>query len=288
MKNFVGGILVGIANIIPGVSGGTIIVLLGLFEKTMDSISTLFKLKISFKERLNALKFLLPLLVGVGVGLVVFAKILTFLFNNFENQTLLCFCGLILFSIPMLKKQEMDNIKMSWIFFVLGLLLIGLLVYLSPTNNEVVVTLEEIVSKNINIIYILTLILLGIISGGTMIFPGVSGSMVLLVLGYYHLFKGYVANVTSFDPKVIIGLICIAIGVGLGIILSAKLTSFLLKKFKRGTMSFILGLIIMSAIVIIPLKGYDVVTLITSILAFLLGCGVVIILEKLKSKKTDI
>lgn len=287
MKNFVGGILVGIANIIPGVSGGTIIVLLGLFEKTMDSISTLFKLKISFKERLNALKFLLPLLVGVGVGLVVFAKILTFLFNNFENQTLLCFCGLILFSIPMLKKQEMDNIKMSWIFFVLGLLLIGLLVYLSPTNNEVVVTLEEIVSKNINIIYILTLILLGIISGGTMIFPGVSGSMVLLVLGYYHLFKGYVANVTSFDPKVIIGLICIAIGVGLGIILSAKLTSFLLKKFKRGTMSFILGLIIMSAIVIIPLKGYDVVTLITSILAFLVGGGVVILLEKLKSKKSD-
>ena len=288
MKNFIGGVLVGMANIIPGVSGGTIIVLLGLFEKTMDSISTLFKIKISFKERLNSLKFLIPILLGCGVGLVVFAKVLTFLFNNFENQTLLCFCGLILFSIPMLKKQEMNDTKISWVFFILGLMLIGLLVYFSPSNNEVVVTLDEIVNKDINIMYILILILLGIISGGTMIFPGVSGSMVLLVLGYYHLFKGYVANVTSFDPKVIIGLIFIAIGVGLGIILSAKLTSFLLKRFRRGTMSFILGLIVMSAFVIIPLKGYDVITLITSILSFLLGCGVVIILEKLKSKKTDI
>ncbi len=283
LKNIIGGIMIGAANIIPGVSGGTIIVLLGLFDKTMNSISNLFKLKISFKERLEALKFLLTLIIGVGIGLVVFAKILTFLFENFPNQTLLCFSGLILFSLPSLKKQEMKDSKISMVSFIIGMLIILALTFLSPNNNNLTITFEEIVSKDLNLIYILTLILLGMISGGAMIFPGISGSMILLILGWYHLFKGYVANVTTFDPKIIIGLIFIAIGVGIGIILSAKLTTYLLKKHKVGTMSFILGLILMSSITIIPLKGYDLVTLITSIIAFILGALVVTILEKKKT-----
>lgn len=283
LKNIIGGIMIGAANIIPGVSGGTIIVLLGLFDKTMNSISNLFKLKISFKERLEALKFLLTLIIGVGIGLVVFAKILTFLFENFPNQTLLCFSGLILFSLPSLKKQEMKDSKISMVSFIIGMLIILALTFLSPNDNNLTITFEEIVSKDLNLIYILTLILLGMISGGAMIFPGISGSMILLILGWYHLFKGYVANVTTFDPKIIIGLIFIAIGVGIGIILSAKLTTYLLKKHKVGTMSFILGLILMSSITIIPLKGYDLVTLITSIIAFILGALVVTILEKKKT-----
>lgn len=284
IRNILGGILIGGANIIPGVSGGTIIVLLGIFDKTMSSISNLFKIKISWKERMEAFKFLLTLAVGVGIGLIVFAKVLTFLFENFENQTLMCFCGLILFSLPMLKKQEMKNDKISIIPVILGIVLIGVLVYFSPAKTEVTVSLSEILSNSLNIGYILTLFFLGFISGGAMIFPGISGSMILLILGWYHLFKGYVANVTSFEPNIIIGLIIIALGVGLGIILSAKLTNFLLKKYRRGTMSFILGLILMSAITIIPLKGYDLITIITSIISFAVGGCLVLFLEKRKEK----
>lgn len=283
IKNIIGGIMIGGANIIPGVSGGTIIVLLGIFDKTMSSISNLFRLKISWKERLEAFKFLLSLMIGVGIGLVVFAKVLTFLFENFPNQTLMCFSGLILFSLPSLKKEEMKDSKISIISFICGLIVIGALVLFSPAKTELTITLEEILANNINIGYILTLFLLGVISGGAMIFPGISGSMVLLILGWYHLFKGYVANVTSFEPKIIIGLIIIALGVALGVILSAKLTTFLLKKHRNGTMSFILGLILMSAITIIPLKGYDLITLLTSILTFVLGAIGVTLLEKKKN-----
>ncbi len=283
IKNIIGGIMIGAANIIPGVSGGTIIVLLGIFDKTMSSISNLFKLKISFKERLESLKFLLTLMIGVGIGLVVFAKILTFLFEKFPNQTLLCFSGLILFSLPSLKKQEMKDKKISIVSFILGMVLILALTLLSPSDNNLTMTFEEIVSKNMNFMYIITLILLGMISGGAMIFPGISGSMILLILGWYHLFKGYVANVTSFDPKIIIGLLFIAVGVGIGIIISAKLTTYLLKKHRIGTMSFIFGLILMSSITIIPLKGYDLITLITSIITFILGAAFVTILEKKKT-----
>lgn len=285
IKNIVGGILIGGANIIPGVSGGTIIVMLGIFDKTMSSISNLFKIKISWKERLEAFKFLFTLMIGVGIGLVVFAKILTFLFDKFPNQTLACFSGLILFSLPSLKKQEMKDSKISIISFIAGIILIGALVFFSQGTGELTVSLEEIVSKTLDIKYILTLFLLGATSGGAMIFPGISGSMVLLILGWYHLFKGYVANVTSFEPNIIIGLIIIALGVGIGIILSAKLTTYLLNKHRTRTMSFILGLILMSAITIIPLKWYDVITVITSILTFILGATLVTLLEKKNLKE---
>ena len=271
IKNIVGGILIGGANIIPGVSGGTIIVMLGIFDKTMSSISNLFKIKISWKERLEAFKFLFTLMIGVGIGLVVFAKILTFLFDKFPNQTLACFSGLILFSLPSLKKQEMKDSKISIISFIAGIILIGALVFFSQGTGELTVSLEEIVSKTLDIKYILTLFLLGATSGGAMIFPGISGSMVLLILGWYHLFKGYVANVTSFEPNIII--------------LSAKLTTYLLNKHRTGTMSFILGLILMSAITIIPLKWYDVITVITSILTFILGATLVTLLEKKNLKE---
>ena len=277
----------GIANIIPGVSGGTILVILGLFNKVTDAISDIFDIKTSWKEKIDAFLFLMQVLVGTGVGLVLFAKVLNFLFVHFELQTIALFAGFIIFSIPMLKKQELNGEKINILFFVLGLLVIGLLSYFSPGEEGNIVELEELLAKNLNLSYFLLLIVLGIIGGATMIFPGVSGSMVLLVLGWYHLFKGYIANVTTFDLKILIPLCFIAIGVGLGIIISSKLSSYLLKNFKNKTMSFILGLVLMSAIVIFPLKFelYNLVNILTSIVTLLIGGSLILVLEKVKNNK---
>ena len=118
---------------------------------------------------------------------------------------------------------------------------------------------------------ILILMVMGAISGAAMLFPGISGSMVLLVLGYYYLYKSYVSNVTSFEPMVLIPLIFIAIGVGIGIIGSAKLTTYLLDNYRQKTMSLILGLVMMSGIVIIPRSGYNLTILISSIICFIIG-----------------
>ena len=282
VKNIFGGIMIGIANIIPGVSGGTIIVLLGLFDKTMEAISNVFKIKISFKERMKNVIFLLQIMIGVAIGLVGFAKVLDFLFSNFEHQTLFLFAGLIIFSLPMLKKQEMDNKKISIPFFVIGILIIGLLAYFSPEKKEVVVPLAELLSKNLNFAYIVILIIMGAISGAAMLFPGISGSMVLLVLGYYYLYKSYVSNVTTFEPMVLIPLIFIAIGVVIGIIVSAKLTTYLLDKHQNKTMSLILGLVLMSGIVIIPRTGYNLTIVVSSIICFIIGSIFIILFNKLK------
>ena len=279
----------GVANIIPGVSGGTILVILGLFNKVTDAISDIFNVKTSWKEKVNSFLFLLQVLIGAGIGLVVFAKVLNYLFVHFELQTIALFAGFIIFSIPMLKKQELNGKKINPLFFILGLLVIGLLSYFSPGEEGNIVELEELLNKNLNLSYFLLLIVLGIIGGATMIFPGVSGSMVLLVLGWYHLFKGYVANVTTFDLKILVPLCFIAIGIGLGIIISSKLSSYLLKNYKNKTMSFILGLVLMSAIVIFPIKSelYNLVNILTSIVTFIIGGSLILVLEKLKNKKEN-
>lgn len=285
MKNFISGMFVGIANIIPGVSGGTMIVILGVFDKVMESISNVFKFNISNKERLDYIKFLFIFLLGAGVGLIGFAKILEVLFNVAEIQTLYCFIGLILFSLPMLKKTELKGERVNLIYLFIGIFIILGISYLNPGESDVTVTLSELLSKNLNITFIITLVMLGIISGATMIFPGVSGSMVLLVLGYYHMFKAYVANITSFEIMVLIPLVLIGIGVLIGIVGSAKITTYLLDKFRRNTMSLILGLIIGSIIVIVPTNGYNLVSSITSIVTFALGGGVILFIENKNNNK---
>lgn len=282
IKNIFGGMMVGVANIIPGVSGGTIMVLLGLFDKTMQAISNVFRLKISMQERIKSFCFLLQVMIGVAIGLVVFSKILDFLFSHFEYQTLFLFAGLIIFSLPMLKKQEMENSKLSIPFFIIGLLIIAFLAYLSPEKKEVVVPLTELVNKNLDIVYIFILILMGAISGAAMLFPGISGSMVLLVLGYYYLYKSYVSNVTSLDPMVLIPLFFIAIGVAIGIIISAKITTYLLEKHRTKTMSLILGLVLMSGIIIIPKSGYTLPITISSIICFIIGSVFIYFFSKMK------
>lgn len=280
MRNIIGGICVGVANIIPGVSGGTIMVLLSLFDDLMESISNIFNFKLKLKDKKKDFLFLIQFIIGAGIGLVGFAKILEFLFVKFEIQTLYWFVGLIVCSLPMLRKKELNNEKINWIFLIFGMFIIWLIAYLAPGEEGNIVPLDELLSKELTLIYCLTLVGIGAIGGASMMFPGVSGSMVLLVLGYYHLFKGYVANVTTFEPGILIPLIFIAIGIGIGIIVSAVITNYLLKNYKRNTMSLIFGLIIMSAITIIPTSGYTVMNSVTSIITFLLGALVIYIFDK--------
>ena len=116
-----------------------------------------------------------------------------------------------------------------------------------------------------------------------MLMPGVSGSMVLLIIGEYYLFKSYLANVTSFQLDVLIPLCFIGIGVILGIILSAKVCDFFIKRYKAGFLSFILGLIIASSLVLIPFDAsYDVMVVVSSLLALIFGGVIVLGLGKLQ------
>lgn len=99
LKKLLQGIVIGVANIIPGVSGGTMMVAMGIYDKLIHSITHLKK---EFKE---SLRFLIPIFIGVGIAIVVVARILEICFVTFPIQTNLLFCGLIVGSLPFICKH---------------------------------------------------------------------------------------------------------------------------------------------------------------------------------------
>lgn len=277
LRNIIGGIAVGIANIIPGVSGGTMMVILGIFQQAMDAIAGMFK--VHNPKRKEQLLFLIEVLAGAAVGLVGFAKILNILFEHFPTQTIFWFIGLVVFSIPLFLKSEVKGDKVNWLWIIAGMALIFIINFIAPDSDQVQVNPDF---PPITMIHCFTMVAAGFISGFAMLLPGVSGSMVLLIFNQYYLFKSYVAAVTTFAPDVLISLVFIGIGVVLGIVASAALTGFALKKNRIATLSFILGLIIASSIVLIPLNaGYDIFTIFTSAFAVILGGALVALLNKL-------
>ncbi|MDD3049013.1 MAG: DUF368 domain-containing protein [Bacilli bacterium] len=278
IKVFIGGIAVGLANIIPGVSGGTMMVVLGLFNRVMEAISGVFKLK--NPNRLDDIKFLFVLLCGAGLGLVVFAKLLEFLFTDYPTQTLFCFVGMVAFSIPSLVKSEMKNDKFKIIPFLVGCVIIFGISYFTPEKTETVLSLADFPA--IDLIYLIMMVFIGMIAGGAMFVPGVSGSMILLIMGQYYLFKSLLANVTSFELTVLVPLFFMGIGILLGIIISSKITGYCLKKFHQATMNVILGLVVASSIVLIPFTAsYNLGLIASCALALIIGGIIVLLLEKL-------
>lgn len=278
IKNILGGVAVGVANIIPGVSGGTMMVIVGIFDKLMASVNGLFKVKND--NRLKDILFLGQVLIGVVIGLVGFAKVIEWLFGHYEVQTMYWFVGLVLFSIPVLLRRELKGNKISIPFVVIGMAIIFVVVYFAPEKTDVIITNFP----EITIIHLLVMVLVGIISGATMLLPGISGSMVMLIIGQYYLFKSYVANATSFESQILIPLSALGVGIGLGILISAKLITYFLKHHRSTTVSFILGLIVASVIALIPFgASYSGPVIITSALAFFLGGGIVALIEKVSS-----
>lgn len=276
IKNLIGGIAVGIANVIPGVSGGTMMVILGIFNHVMESVSGVFKPH--NPNRKNDIIFLFQVLIGAGIGLVGFAKVLEFLFNDYPTQTMFWFIGLVLFSIPIFMKSEMKNDKCNWLFVILGMALIFAINFMNPGKEDLAV---NPIFPAVTIVLCMQMIFIGFVGGFAMLLPGVSGSMVLLIIGQYYLFKSYLANVTSFQLEILIPLGFMGIGILLGIVASAKVTGFCLKKNRVATLSFILGLIIASSIVLIPLHAtYDMMVIITSLIAFAFGGVIVVLLNK--------
>ncbi len=178
IKNIIGGIAVGIANVIPGVSGGTMMVILGIFNRMMDAISGIFKRENS--NRKDDIIFIFQVLIGAAVGIVGFAKILEVLFNYYPTQTIYWFIGLIAFSIPLFLKGEMKGQRLAVIPFVCGLAIIFALEYFNPGEGKEVVNPEFPV---LSVGLFIKMVIIGAVSGATMIMPGVSGSMVLLILG---------------------------------------------------------------------------------------------------------
>lgn len=269
MINFFKGIIVGIGGIAPGLSGSVFLVILGLYQKTISAIGTLFK---NFKKNVI---FLFPLFLGFGVGIILFSKIVDFLLTNYEMYTRFAFLGLVLGTIPLfykeVKKQGFD--KKYYILIILSFI-IGFSIFFFNKNLFPTISNPNIFQS----------ILLGIAVAGSSIIPGVDSAVILSSLGLYEL---YVSSIANFNLVVLIP-------AGVGLICGALLISFiinkLITKYYTPTFSIIFGLFLS----IIPnvlnescVIGFNINTLI-SFLILLVSFGVSFFLGDIKGNITKL
>lgn len=239
LRYFLCGLVFGTANVIPGVSGGTMLVVFGVFDRLTEAIS-------GIKRIFQNFWFLFTFALGAGGGIVLSAFVISSLFESFGVQTNMFFIGLILGGVPLIYKfgTEEKNVKPSCaVPFVIAMaVVIGLTVLekldvfkLAP---DVVTGFDPVIS--------LKLIVCAAIAAVTMIIPGISGSFVMMLLGVYETIIGAIKDMNFFV------IIPFAIGAVIGIIGGAKLISILIKKNKLMVYSALMGLVIGSVYAILP------------------------------------
>lgn len=239
---FLKGIGIGAANVIPGVSGGTIAFLTGILEELINSIKSFnqkaFKLLINknFKEFIEYvnLPFLLSVFSGVIVSIFSFAYILKYLFIHYQLYVWSFFFGLIFASIYFIGKS-ISRINLIIIFsFLIGFIISLFITFANP------------LTENKNFLY---LILCGILGVCSMILPGISGSYVLLIMGNYELIM--LKAVSEFNLSI---LFPVAIGAIIGLIAFSHFLSWLLNKYRNQTVATLTGFIAGSLFTIWPWK----------------------------------
>ena len=249
LLNVLKGIMIGIANVIPGVSGGTMAVSLGIYDRLLGSISGLFK------PLRASIPFVFHIFLGCAIGIIGFTYAIEYLLSNHTFVTCMAFVGLILGGLPMLWKSMRNELKKSRstigvpgvLFFLLGLLVCGGFPLLKAGDEAM--TVIAVTPLNMLILFVL-----GVVASATMVIPGVSGSMMLMIFGYYYgiigTIKGFLDGVRALDFAVMrdgfLLLFPFGIGVLLGIFLIAKLITFLFEQYGVQTYCAIMGLVIAS------------------------------------------
>ena len=261
---FIKGFILGVANVIPGVSGGTLAVSLGLYERVLECVTTLFK---KFKENLT---FIMPIALGIGVAILSTSKLVTYALTNFKAQTIFLFVGLIFGGISLIMKK----VKGQKSFFNICVLCIVFIFVLGL--NFVKTDTFSPSFTNMKLIDYVLLALVGFIASSAMVIPGISGSFVLMVFGYYEKIMATISHLTTFKNigQDLIIITVFGIGVLLGILFMAKLITKLIEKNEVRTYFAIMGFVLSSIVVLLIEIGnfkFNFTNIATSILAFLWG-----------------
>ncbi len=265
IKLIVIGVILGVANVIPGVSGGTLAVVFNIYDRLISVIT------LNVKKIFSEWKFILPLVVGMGLGIILFSKAITFLFEHYPVQTNWFFIGIILGSIPMIIKRllvasknsakgsEKKVVPVSAI--VCGVVALGIMAIMTYAN---VAESGAPIQTELTPVLAVKLFIGLACATIAMIIPGISGSFLMLVVGIY---STIIAAISDFNIPLLIPAV---IGGVIGLLGGAKLVRFLMEKVPAQTYGAIMGLVLGSILVIFPGFG-GFATLVTSLLAAAVG-----------------
>ncbi|MDV4152572.1 DUF368 domain-containing protein [Clostridium sp. AL.422] len=251
LKNFLKGVAISISQIVPGVSGGTIAMILGIYDKMLHAVNNILK---DFK---NQYKILLQVGIGAVVGIFLFSNIVKNLFDNYPIPIGYLFIGVILGGAPlMFRKATVKGFnKKSIIYLVLGMVIV---LMMGTPNND-----ASAIITSLSFVNFIWLFIGGVVVAIALILPGISGSFMLYVLGLYNTVITAVVNIN------IPILIPIVLGGIVGTLLTARIIEMLLIKFPEQTYILIFGFILGSVFSVFP--GVDGISSIIGVILGIIG-----------------
>lgn len=236
------GFIIGCANVIPGVSGGTIMMSLGVFEEIISSVNHFLE------DKKKNLIFLLCVVIGAVLSIIIMSRVITSALENYNVQTILFFIGLIIGGFPLLFK----NIKGKG-FNYKYLVAVALSFTLAVGINILSPSVSGLSLIDLSFVGYLKLFLVGVIAASSMIVPGLSGSFMLILFGYYEPIMNLIEEFTSFSSmgSNFFTLLVFGTGIICGLAFMLKLIEYLLKKHTTITYYAIIGFVLSSVICII-------------------------------------
>lgn len=270
------GIAMGIANAIPGVSGGTIAVITKIYDELLESITP------NIKKLIKNMPFLLPVGIGMIIGILLAAKVLAFLFETYNVPTQLFFMGIILGSMPMIYQEATREKKLQSINIIPFLIGAGIMIGMFFIRTDNISSVDSSLTVGNAVLFVLAAFLAAV----AMIIPGISGALVMKILGAYD------AAIMALNDMNIPVILLFAVGAIVGIFVAAKVISMLLKKFRKETYCIIAGLIIGSVPSVFPSGFRFDAQGIVGIILLVVGLAVPTLSElpsknKLKAKEND-
>lgn len=265
-KNIYRGLLMGASDIIPGVSGGTIAVLLGIYDRLIAAINGFVS-----KDWKKQLGFLIPLGVGVVLALLLLSNVIKWLFKHYTGPTQFFFLGLIIGVIPFLfhKADAKKAFKAKHIILLLiGAVIVGSMAFLDANEGAVI--------ENMTTSTYLLLFGSGFIASSAMILPGISGSFVFYVLG---VFTTVITAISDFQLDIIA---VTGAGIVIGLVFMSKIVNFFLTHYYTATFAIIIGMVIGSVFAVFPGWPGDISLVILSVVTFAAGLFVAYILGKVE------
>lgn len=232
----------GVANVIPGVSGGTIALILGIYQKFLHAISHFFK------DLKNNVKFLLPVVLGMGIAIITMSNVISYSYEEFPVATTMFFMGLVLGGMPFLFKKVKRKKEAKQVSSYLLMFATFSLVIFMACSDLIFDTTGMVDLSNLSLFGYILLFLVGVIAAATMVVPGISGSLMLMLLGYYYPVLNIIKNLTKFN-NILENLILagtFGIGVLVGIVLISKLLEYLFQKYEIKTYCAVIGFIVAS------------------------------------------
>lgn len=270
------GIAMGIANAIPGVSGGTIAVITKIYDELLESITP------NIKKLIKNMPFLVPVGIGMIIGILLAAKVLAFLFETYNVPTQLFFMGIILGSMPMIYQEATREKKLQPINIIPFLIGAGIMIGMFFIRTDNISSVDSSLTVGNAVLFVLAAFLAAV----AMIIPGISGALVMKILGAYD------AAIMALNDMNIPVILLFAVGAIVGIFVAAKVISMLLKKFRKETYCIIAGLIIGSVPSVFPSGFRFDAQGIVGIILLVVGLAVPTLSElpsknKLKAKEND-